>query len=299
MTLIRRVLRNLVLFLLAFWLAAQFVPADPVPDHAFFQNNPAFESIAHGLGEGPRPNNTLAAASHAVAAGTDILEMDIHLSKDNILVVRHDATIDATTNGSGRIMDMDYATLSGFDAGYRFDPDQDGSFPWRGKGVIIPTLDSILTAFPGHRFMIEMKPDNPAIAEPFCAMIRDHGLQDQVMAASFHDTVLQTFRETCPEVATSMGKSEIRNLVLASKIGLGHLLPVRGIALQVPTKVSFLSVTTASFVKAMQDRNLRVHVWTINDPDVMHDLTAMGVDGIITDFPRRVIKAWTGRAAQP
>lgn len=299
MALIKKALRNSLLLLLAFWLAAQFVSADPVEQHVFYKDMPEFETIAHGLGQGLRPNNTLEAAHHAVAGGADILEMDIHLTRDGVLVVRHDASIDATTNGSGLIADMDYATLAGFDAGYRFDPNGDENFSWRGKGVHVPMLETILRQFPDHRFMIEMKPNNPAIAQPFCRMIRHHEMEAQVMAASFHDRVIKAFRKTCPGVATSMSKAEIQTLVLADKIGLSHIIPVDGIALQIPEKRAFLPIATSSFIQNMQARNLRVHVWTINDPAIMADLINKGVDGIITDFPRRVAAAVTQQAARP
>ena len=125
-----------------------------VADIPFYADN-AFNVIAHGNGRALSPGNTLEAAVTALSVGADILELDIHLTADNILVVRHDETIDSTTNGSGRIAEMTLAELSRYEVGFhKYDyPDKVAE-----RGIRIPTLESLFQRFPHNRFLIELKP---------------------------------------------------------------------------------------------------------------------------------------------
>jgi len=96
------------------------------------------------------------------------------------------------------------------------------------------------------------------------------------------------FRSGCPEVATSLSQPETTWLVVLQKLGLAHLYPLQGVALQVPMASSGLTIVTSRFVRDMQERGLRVQVWTINDAQQMRELIEQDVDGIITDYPGRL-----------
>ena len=107
---------------------------------------------------------------------------------------------------------------------------------------------------------------------------------NQVVVGSFHDSALGHFREICPTVPTSLGETEATWLVLLGKFGLGHLYDSPGYSVQLPMGEDRFIVTPA-LVKAIHQLNMRVEVWTINDPQTMQNLMDMGVDGIITDRP--------------
>ena len=241
--------------------------------------------LAHQGGEDLWPSNTLLAFDNAAKLGVQMLDTDMHATRDGVLVLSHDSAVDRLTDGHGEIRDLTLAQLKQLDAGYGFTPDGGQTHPYRAQGLTIPTLEEALSAHPELPWTIEIKQDTPSLAQPFCAALRQHRMSGKVMVASFSDKAMQDFRAACPEVATSMTESELRPLVLLSKVGLASLASAPGQAAQVPVRSGGLEVVTPSFVRQMHAHGVAVHVWTINDPAEMRRLLAMGIDGIDTDRP--------------
>ena len=261
----------------------------PVPDHAFLENQGRILVMAHRGGKGLWPPNTLYAFERAAEMGVDVLEMDIHRTADGVLVVRHDPTVDATTDGSGYIRDLTLAEVKALDAGYRWTADEGQTYPYRGKGITIPTLEEVLLALPDIRLNIDIKPEDPTVVEPFCQMLTDYNKLDQVMVGSFHDEQLRRFREYCPQVATAAGVSETRLFYLLNRAFLGAVFHPRAAAFQVPEYNEGIHLVTPSFVEGAQAHNMQVHVWTVNETADMERLISWGADGIITDYPDRLM----------
>jgi glycerophosphoryl diester phosphodiesterase len=140
------------------------------------------------------PENTLPAFLSAVEMGVDVIETDVHLSKDGVLVIWHDPTLDRNTNGSGRIEDHTLEELNKFDAGYTFTKDGGESYPFRGTGVRLATLEEALQACPEQRFNIDLKSKTPAIVDEFISVVRRNDAQDRVVGASFHLANLRALR---------------------------------------------------------------------------------------------------------
>ena len=242
-------------------------------------------NIAHQGGEALWPSNTLTAYRGAVALGVDLLEMDLHATRDGALVLSHDATLDRLTDTQGRIADLTLEQVLRADAGYTLTPAGGSGFPFRGQGVQVAQLKDVLREFPNTPLIIELKQANPSIAGPFCAELRGAGATGRVIAASFSDAALNEFRQLCPEVMTSMTERELRPLVLLSKVGLSALAPAPGQVAQVPVRSGGIEIVTPAFVRALHARGVAVQVWTIDDEAEMRRLAAMGVDGIITNRP--------------
>src|SRR5690554_1995342 len=120
-------------------------------------------NIAHRGGGLLRPETTLPAFEHALAVGADVLEFDLHASADGVIVAMHDDTVDRTTEGSGAIKDRSFAELRMLDAGYRFTTDDGQTYPYRGAGIQIPTLEEILLGFPDRYYLMEIKQSEPPI----------------------------------------------------------------------------------------------------------------------------------------
>jgi glycerophosphoryl diester phosphodiesterase len=255
--------------------------AKSMPPVVFYQSN-SFDVIAHGNGRALSPGNTLEAAVNALAVGSDILELDIHLTADKQLVVRHDPIIDTTTNGEGKIVDMTVAELQQYDVGFHeIDyPDLQGP-----PGIVVPTLESLFRTMPNARFIIELKPEDVEATGYLCDLIYKYNLDEQVVVGSFHTSVLQTFRQQCAAIPTSLGQSEAMMLVLLSRIGLGHLYRSEGVSVQLPVSYGGFQIMTKALVESIHRLNMRVDVWTVNDRATMQALIDMGVDGIITDRP--------------
>lgn len=258
----------------------------PAPTHPYYATDLNYPLvIAHQGGDGLWPGDTMFAFQNAADLGVDVLEMDVHITKDGHLVLMHDETVDRTTDGTGEIESMNLDELKKLDAGYDWSADDGATFPFRGQGVTIPTMEEVFTAFPDMHMTIEIKKTNASMAKPFCDLIRKHDMQDKVLIASFHDDRLAEFRETCPEVATSSAKNETTAFVLLTKPFLGSFYSPKFFSLQVPVESSGITVMTSAFVKAAHERNLAVEPWTINDAETMKKFIDWGVDGIITDRP--------------
>ncbi|WP_229778847.1 glycerophosphodiester phosphodiesterase [Deinococcus knuensis] len=259
-------------------------------------------NVAHQGGELVRPSNTMLAYRHAADLGVDMLEMDLHGTRDGGLVLSHDATLDRLTDTRGAIADLTLKEVLAADAGYAFTPDGGVTFPYRAQGVPPAQLGEVLAAFPDTWLTIEIKQAQPSIAAPFCEALRAAGAADRVVVASFSDAALAEFRTLCPEVMTSMTERELRPLVLLSKVGLSGLAGAPGQVAQVPVRAGGIEVVTPGFVRAMHARGVAVQVWTVNDPAEMRRLIGMGVDGLITDRPdllRDVLRDVLGGAATP
>lgn len=261
----------------------------PVEDHPFLAGGKPL-AMAHRGGEGLWPPNTLYAFERAVALGVDVLEMDIHSTADGVLVVRHDPSVDATTNGSGFIRGMTLEQIKALDAGYTWTADGGRTYPYRGQGITIPTLEEVLVAFPGMRLNIDIKPEDPAVVVEFCRILRSFNKLDQVMVGSFYDHQLYRFRELCPEAATAAGVAETRRFVYLNLAFLGAVFQPRAQAFQIPEYGGGLRLVTERFVSAAHAHNMEVHVWTVDEPEDMQRLLAWGVDGIFTDYPDRLMK---------
>jgi glycerophosphoryl diester phosphodiesterase len=246
--------------------------------------------IAHRGGAALRPENTLYAFEHARDLGVDVLEMDVQVTADGVLVVLHDSTLNRTTDGSGPVNKLNLAELKKLDAAFRFSPDGGRSFPLRGRGINVPTLQEVFKALPGMRFNIEPKQARPSLVKPLCRMIRESGLQRKVMIGSFSAEVMADFRAECPEVATSASPVEVGALLKMSTAGADQQVAIVAKALQVPEAIGGRPVVTRELIEAAHARKLEVHAWTINDEESMKRLIELGVDGIMTDYPDRLIR---------
>lgn len=246
--------------------------------------------IAHRGDSRNYPENTLPAFLSAVGMGIDVIETDVHLSKDGTLVIWHDPTLERNTDGNGTIESHTYEELLKYDAGYTFTKDGGRSYPFRGKGVRLCTLDEALKACPDERFNVDLKSKDTAIVDEFIRVIRSNNAQDRVVCASFHYRNLSLMRKKAPDIMTSITTREVVPLVLRQKL---HLLPKRfnrKVIFQIPRSQAGITIVTPSFVRDMHERGAVVMVWTINDEKSMRELFSMGIDSVMTDDPALVIK---------
>ena len=265
--------------------------ARPAPDHAWFaQGKPHPLVIAHRGGAGLRPENTLAAFSHAAALGADVLEMDVQAAADGAIVVIHDATVDRTTNGWGRVDELSLKDLKLLDAGHSWSDDGGRTHPFRGKGMRIPALEEVLAAFPETRTIIEMKYPKPGLPLALCSLLRRSGHVQRHLVASMNAEAVASFRNTCPEIATAMTGAEARSFYYLHLARLERVYgpPVR--ALLMPDRLRGETLPTPRLIEAARRRNLSAHVWTVNEEGRMRELLALGVAGIMTDRPDTLLQ---------
>jgi len=231
--------------------------------------------------------NTLTAFAHAVALGYTYLETDVHATRDGVLLAFHDAVLDRVTDGTGAIAELTHAEVAQARVAGR---------------EHVPTMASLLDAFPQARFNIDVKSD--AAVDLLVRLVRSTGSQDRVCVGSFSERRLARVRRSLgPRVATSCGPVTVALTRFADRRTSRLLTRNRGNVLQVPRARKGLEIVTRSFVEAAHAHGRPVHVWTVDDPPTMHELLDLGVDGIITDrtdLLRDVLLArsqWTGEPA--
>lgn len=263
------------------------------PGHPYLAGAPLL--VAHRGGARLAPENTLAAFRPAVEEwGADMLELDVRLSRDGHVMVIHDATVDRTTDATGRVSDYTRDELQAMDAGYRF-LDLKGEPSFRGVGVTIPTLDELLGTCPDVWLNIEAK--EAAVAGPLVDLVRRHEATHRVLVAAEHEAN----RASARGYEGPWGASR-RHCIL---FWLTHRLPAGGPytppadALQIPERWKGVRVLTPRFVREAQRRNIPVHVWTVDDPADMHRLLDWGVDAIQTDRPDLLSEILVERAGRP
>jgi len=273
--------------LLAWGCADGPEPAAPTPQPVTYFSGPVPRNIAHRGGRGLFPENTLHAFEHALATGAQILETDAWLTRDGHVVLHHDATVDRTTDGHGPIQGLSLAEVKALDAAYWFSPDGGETYPLRGQGITVPTLDEVFARLPGARFCIEIKQASPPMEREVLSVIQAHGMNERVCLGSFHDPVLREVRRLCPAVCTGSSLAEILLFAFLPR-ELLDAIPVAAAVHQIPEEEAGIAVLTPEFLDRARERGMEVHVWTINDPADMERILAMGAQGIITDYPDRL-----------
>ena len=232
-------------------------------------------TIAHRGAPAEAPENTIPAFEAALASGADVLEFDLHMTADEKVVVFHDDLLDRTTNGSGPIAERTLAELRVLDAG-----------SWYGsawEGTRIPTFDEVLPLLQGSdvRALIELKGVWTVDAmRPLIAGIYRYGVQDRVVLASFEvPTLLDLWRE-----APSLPRAVIVRRLPDDPVDFAASV---GATTIVTSLRSFRVEPEAA--EMLQRAGLTVIVYTLNRGDLWQQALDLGVDGVVTDAPRRLV----------
>ncbi|MCY4546119.1 MAG: glycerophosphodiester phosphodiesterase [Gemmatimonadetes bacterium] len=270
----------------------------PMPEHSFTQTDRPLV-IAHRGGAAQWPENTLYAFRNAIESGADALEFDVHATSDGKLVVIHDATVDRTTDGSGRVDGMTWAALQELDAGYHWTPDDGASFPYRGMGLKVPSLAEALSTLTDARMIIELKAVSNAARERFSHVIGASSNPERKVIASFQGESVKYIRDNNPGIATSSTAGEVLLFWVLNTARLGFAFVPEGETMQVPPSFRDLTMVNERFVSGAHRHNVDVYVWTINEEADMKRLIEHGVDGIITDYPDRLLSLLGRGPGQP
>jgi glycerophosphoryl diester phosphodiesterase len=254
------------------------------------------------------PENTIAAFDNGLANGAQGLELDVRLSADGVVVVHHDRTLERTTNLTGPIAARSADELARADAGYFFgriapklaseaderrrtDPPE---FPFRGRGISIPTLAGVLARYRDVPIIVELKVNDPALARAVVNDVRKADAIDRVCLGAFGLRVLREARRLGSEVATSASREEVRWALYRSWC---HWPVTRAgySGYQVPEWSGRTRVVSRRFVEDAHAAGLGVQVWTVDtEPDAAR-LLAWGVDALITDRPDIIVPFVDGR----
>ncbi len=248
-------------------------------------NKPAMILAHRGMPE-ELPENTMPSFKKAYDLGVDVIETDVHFTRDKKFVIIHDPKLDRTTDGSGKVIEYTEDELKKLDAGYYFTGDNEKTYPFRGIGITLPSLEEILTEFPDMRFNIDLKDNLPHQVSCYYEIIKECKASERVLTASSHNANLQILRKIAPEMVTSFSTIEILKFLLFSKTGQKELMSgFKGDALQLPAYLCRTGLITESLIKQAHNMGYKIDIWTVNRKEEMKKMIEIGVDGIFTNYP--------------
>ncbi|HXY32509.1 MAG TPA: glycerophosphodiester phosphodiesterase family protein [Gemmatimonadaceae bacterium] len=246
--------------------------------------------IGHRGAAAYAPENTLPSFELAIAQGADVIELDVRASADGIATVVHDATLDRTTDRGGEVSRLAFARIAEADAGARFSPD--GShFPWRGRGVHIPSLRDVLERFPATSLLIELKTVDAQL--PVREALLEGDAAQRCVLMSSRSEALEAFRS--PPWVTGATKAESMALLWHALLG-ADLGPIPYRTFSIPRRLRGVPLPMRLLTRAARAHGLPLHVWTVDSPSVAARLWRSGVCGVVTNAPD-VIRAVRTRVA--
>lgn len=228
----------------------------------------------------------------ALELGADALELDVHATRDGVVVVSHDPDAQRMAGVPARWSELDLAEARRLDLGYGYLA-ADGARPFVGRGIGIPTFEEVLVELPGVRLNVDLKQWQPPIVERVLELLRRLRAEDRVTLASFRTRTMLEVRRRGYGGATALAQAEVAAL-LATPGPLWRRLPWRATAAQLPVVAGPLRLDRAPFIARCHALGLRVDYWTIDDPAVARALVARGADGIMTDDPARLVPGLRG-----
>ncbi len=229
--------------------------------------------IAHRGASGTLPENTKLAFAKAIDLGADAIEFDLQLTADGVAIVIHDETLDRTTTGSGRVSETTFDEIRALDAGSWFA----ASF----AGLEVPTLEEVLDALGSQVLLnIELKPDervDKLVRHAVTAVARFE-LFGSVVFSSFNARALEALRHLVPDARIG---------VLALPGELDERFDLAG-RLEAEVLCPTVAMVDSELVRRAHRARLQVWAWTANLPGEIRLLSALGIDGIFTDYPDRI-----------
>jgi len=235
--------------------------------------------IAHrgASGKGHSPENTLSAFREAINIGVDCVECDVHCTKDGHVVIIHDSTLNRTTNKKGAVAEMTLEEIKQADAG--------SWFSTLFTGERIPTLGELLELTKGKAIsVIEIKPNN----------ITKRVIEEVEKADAVADVILQSFYPEAVKSAFEINPMIPRALLISGQlpvIRMSSILDLIYQATQVGASTLNLSykIITPNLIKESHKRGLNVWAWTVDDESDMKELIDIGIDGITSNYPEKLM----------
>jgi glycerophosphoryl diester phosphodiesterase len=249
------------------------VVTDAAPDcpPSPFRSSPP-QVIAHSGGEGLGPANSLVAIARSLAAGADIVDVDVRMTADGVVVATHDRDVATTTDGTGNVDELTWDAVQQLDA----------RAAWAGDPIAspvrIPSLQQVLDAVPEGWVSVEIKQTTPPIGEELCAVLRRAGATDRVYLSSNVDEALFEAHERCPEVLITTTYRDLDEMRAARESGRSICAPA---PIGQPPYREFDAATVAERHAA----GTALFTWTVDDPDQLRHLAEVGIDGVYTRRP--------------
>ncbi|MDH4348563.1 MAG: glycerophosphodiester phosphodiesterase family protein [Gemmatimonadota bacterium] len=236
--------------------------------------------IGHRGAAGLAPENTIPGFRAGLEAGAEAVELDVHLTSDGVAVVIHDPTLERTTDRRGRIAEMTAEAIQQADAGFRFG--SGGEYPWRGRGVRVPTLMEVVAAVPDAPLLIELK--TPTVGPEVARVLSVSGAADRAVVAAEDHRGLGHFDHP------PFHRGASRRDIARSFFRFGR--PATACAcFAVPLEHYGMMVPSRRFNRLAASRGSTVHVWTVDDEADANRVWNAGAQGIVTNRPD-LVRQW-------
>ena len=247
--------------------------------------NHQYTVIGHRGDGGSAPENTLAAIEKGIQAGANMVEIDVHETRDGVVCVMHDKSVDRTTNGKGKIKDLTWDEIRQLDAGSWYN----GAY----KGERVPSLEQVIAQINGRvLLLIELKngtPYYPQIEEKVVGLIRQHHAESWCVVQSFHMSILQRIHQLDPEIRLQkLAFFAIPSLGFSFDLAFHSFHPEKEPFIE-SYNLNYLFVTK-KLIHRLHQEGKKINVWTIDSPDVIRKMVNMGVDGVITNHPELAVQ---------
>ncbi|BCS94450.1 hypothetical protein DSLASN_00820 [Desulfoluna limicola] len=257
----------------------------------FMKHHTGFKNIAHRGGGELAPENTLVAYRKSMAVGADTLEADVHMTSDKVVVVSHDETVDRCTDGTGAIMGMTSEELRALDAGYWYTSDGGATYPWRGKGLTLPTLEEVFSDAELNQapMVLEIKQEGAEIVEKVLDLIAAYDMQHKLILGGFDDSTLGLIKEM----------AAVKDLDIKTIFATDGVLEFTFTPLSIMQKPDYempadvLCLPNAMMTQVLMSKirtlGMKCYVWTVNtEIEMKRQMDWLKVDGIMTDNPQRL-----------
>ena len=235
--------------------------------------------VGHRGNAAHAPENTMESFQQALAAGAECIELDVRASADGVAVVMHDPTLDRTTDATGAVASLPADRILSADCGARFTRDGT-SFPYRGRGLRVPTFEQVLRDLGDVPLLIEIKHRDASVETR--RLIERYGAQRRCLIESFDPKAMDPFRGSA--IAVGASPVDVRRL-LHRVVTRRRVRSLPYSVMCIPRRLRGVRVPIASLVRLTRPAGCLVHVWTVNDPTAAQRLWKVGVRGIISDDP--------------
>jgi glycerophosphoryl diester phosphodiesterase len=236
------------------------------------------------------PENTLPAFERALELGADVIELDVHPTRDGVFVVSHDSTAARVAGVARALADASWAEVSGWDAGAGF-VDVRGARPFAGSGVRFARFDEVLARFQNVAVNVDVKDARPRDLERLLSIVREAKAEPRVLLTSFSYRVLSRLRALGYAGAIGLSQLDVVRLVFSPGL-FDRLFPYGGVRAQIPTRSGPIDLTAPRVFAKCKRLGIGVDYWVVNEPRAAATLLEHGADGIITDDPRAIAEVF-------
>ncbi len=265
----------------------------------------AFTPVGHRGAGGELPGNTMESFSRLLEIFPGaMIELDVWRSSDGVAVVFHDRLLDHETNGTGPVEKYAFQDLRRLDRAFRITRDRGKTFPLRGNGYRIPSLEEVLKNFSGSPLSIDIKYHTRNFAAEVADEVESLGARERAILGSFSSNIISYIRKRNHGIATSCTVREAAAFYLLGKTPLWKYYRFSGDILMIPefsdgelpeflggSERQGFRIITHGLIRRAHEHNVPVIAWTINRKENMERLISWGIDGIVTDYPAILEKA--------